>query len=290
MHPHLFELPWGGTANAYGTLILLGGLSSVPFIRWDARSRGLAPGRRLSFLVDFYLVLVVGMFLGGRIVHVLTVPGVYANDPMKLVALDSTGFVFFGSLIAVALGWIWLARRYAVEVGVLWDLGLTWVGLGHAFGRLGCFAAGCCWGGPHTSGGGVRFGPDALVVLTGGAPVYGRADALQTLPLHPTQLYEAAGLLALFVVQWTLRIRNGVETPWRMASRYAIGYGCLRAVVEIFRGDASRGWLFETTAPGVAQALSLPPDHPLLLSISQAIALSMVGVGAFGLWRTRPRT
>ncbi len=72
-----------------------------------------------------------------------------------------------------------------------------------------------------------------------------------------------------------------------MASRYAVGYGVLRAMVEVFRGDASRGFLFEFTAPSLCRALSLPPQHPLLLSISQVTALGMIALGAWGLWKTR---
>lgn len=287
MHPHLFTLPWGTEVNAYGTLIMLGGLLSLPLTAWDARSRGIAPGRRLSFIVDLWLVIVVGAFLGGRVLHVLTVPGVYADDPSKLITIDGTGFVFFGSLLAIALGWIWVARRYETRVGTIWDVGLTWAPLAHASGRMGCLLAGCCWGGVHTGGGGMRFGADALVVRAAGAPVVGRGASITTLPLHPTQLYEAAGLLVLLAISWAVRRRVGVERPWRMASRYAVGYGLLRAAVEIFRGDLSRGFVTRVTAPTLARALSLPPEHPLLLSISQLTALVMVAVGAWGLWRTR---
>ena len=171
MHPHLFTLPWGTEVNAYGTLIMLGGLLCLPMTVWDAASRGIPRARRLSFLVDMWLVIVLGAFFGGRLLHVATVPGVYAEDPSKLFAIDSTGFVFFGSLLAVAGGWIGLARRYDLRVGSVWDMGLTWLPLGHAAGRFGCFLAGCCWGGVHTGGRGLRFGPDSIVVLTSGAPV-----------------------------------------------------------------------------------------------------------------------
>ena len=59
----------------------------------------------------------------------------------------------------------------------------------------------------------------------------------------------------------------------------------LRFTTEIFRGDPSRGLLFELRQGSLASWLSLPPDQPLLLSVSQAIALAMVFVGAFGLRR-----
>ncbi len=289
MHPTLFTLPWGTSVNAYGTLILLGVALCVPLTLWDVTDRGIAKGRRLSFMVDLFLVMIVGALIGGRLVHVLTVPGVYASDPGKLLALDGTGFVFFGSLATVTIGLAWVARRYGARPTEVWDMGLTWLPLLHAAGRMGCFFAGCCWGGVHTGGAGVRFGPEAVVVLTGGAPVVGHGEGLTTLPLHPTQLYEAIGLLVLLAINATIRVRRGVERPWRMASRYALGYGILRAIVEVFRGDLSRGFVVRLSAPNLARWLSLPAEHPVLLSISQLTALGMIALGAWGLWKTRPR-
>ncbi len=282
MHPHLFDA-WGISANAYGTLILLGGVLSLFGVRWDARARGMARGRLTSFIVDFYLVLVVGAFAGGRLLHVLTVPGVYAEDPGKLFAIDNTGFVFFGSLLAVVAGWIWLARRYDIAFAELTDLGLTWMGLGHAFGRLGCFMAGCCWGGPTDGPTGVTFPDVSIVHLVEPA----LRDGARTVPLHPTQLYESIGLLAVFAVLLVVRVRRGIETPWRQASRYALGYGLLRFVVEIFRGDASRGFVLELRSAGLAEALALPAEQPLALSISQALALAIAAAGIYGLRTTR---
>jgi phosphatidylglycerol---prolipoprotein diacylglyceryl transferase len=278
MHPHLFDIG-GFSANAYGTLILTGGFFSLLGVRWDAHRRGLAEGRRTSFIVDFYLVLIVGAFVGGRILHVLTVPGVYARDPTKLISIDTTGFVFFGSLLAVIAGWVWLSRRYEIAFAELTDLGLTWMGLGHAFGRLGCFMAGCCWGGATDGPTGVHFPEDSIVWQVEPA----LREGAHTVALHPTQLYESIGLLVLFVVLLAFRVRRGIEPHWRQASRYAIGYGMLRFVVELFRGDATRGFVFELCWPALADVLAVPADQPLVLSISQALALAIAAVGVYGL-------
>jgi phosphatidylglycerol:prolipoprotein diacylglycerol transferase len=214
---------------------------------------------------------------------VLTVPGVYATDPGKLLSIDSTGFVFFGSLIAVLAGWVWLSRRYAIPLAELTDLGLTWMGLGHAFGRLGCFMAGCCWGGATDGPTGVRFPDEAIVWLVEPA----LREGAHTVSLHPTQLYESIGLLVVFVVLIACRLRRGVEPHWRQASRYALGYGMLRFGVELFRGDATRGFVFEARSPALADVLAVPPDQPLVLSISQLLALAIAAVGLYGLRASR---
>ena len=285
MNPVLFEIPGWGPINAYGTLILIGGLLAMPGAYWEIRQRGLGQGRPGTLLLDLYLVLVFGAAIGGRILHVLTAPGSYLDDPARLWSADGTGFVFFGSMLAILGGFAWVARRYGTTFAEICDMGGTWMPLGHALGRTGCLFAGCCWGAPTDVPWAIEFGPEAVAFGAGEVP----HAAGHTVPLHPTQLYELTGLLALFAVLLFIRRRNGIETPWRQASRYALGYGVLRFVVEVFRGDPSRGFLFEGHAPTVAQWLGLPTSQPLLLSVSQGIALGLVALGAYGLHRTAQR-
>lgn len=282
MHPVLFELPGWGPLNGYGTLILLGGLLAMPGLYWELRTRGLGRGHPGSMLIDLYLVLIFGAAIGGRVLHVLTAPGSYLEQPSRLLALDATGFVFFGSMLAIIGGFAWLARRYDGTFSQVCDAGATWMPLGHALGRVGCLLAGCCWGAPTDVPWALEFGPESVAYMIGEVPHAGA----HTVALHPTQLYEAIGLLVLFAVLLLVRRARGIETPWRQASRYALGYGLLRLLVEVFRGDPSRGLLFEARSATVAGWLGLPPAQPLLLSFSQAIALGMVLLGLYGLRRT----
>lgn len=283
MHPVLFDFPWGGHANAYGTLILIGALASAPGVWWDAKRRGIGGTERLSFFVDFYLALALGAFVGGRLLHVLTVPSEYVADPSRVLVSDGTGFVFFGSLAAIVGSWLWLARRHNTQFSTLCDLAATWMALGHGFGRLGCLFAGCCWGAPTTRGFGVTFGPDSIVAAVAGAPM----DGGNTVPLLPVQGFEALGLFVLAAILITRRIRRGPERALLQASRYALGYGVLRFVMEAIRGDDTRGFLLELPGGAVAQWLGMAPSHPLLLSWSQVVALGLVALGGFGLRRLR---
>jgi phosphatidylglycerol:prolipoprotein diacylglycerol transferase len=281
MRPVLFELPGWGPINAYGTLILVGGLLAMPGVYWELRTRGLGKGHPGSMLVDLYLVLIFGAAIGGRVLHVLTAPGPYLEDPARLLSLEDTGFVFFGSMLFIAGGLVWLARRYEAPLARVWDAGATWMPLGHALGRLGCLFAGCCWGAPTDVPWAIRLPADSVAYGVGEVPRAGD----HTVPLHPTQLYEAVGLLVLLGVLVWFRRRRGIEAPWRQVGRYAVGYGLLRFVVEAFRGDPSRGLLLEARSATVAGWLGLPAEQPLLLSASQAIALAMVAAGAWGLRR-----
>jgi len=285
MNPVLFELPGWGPINAYGTMILLGGLLAMPGVYWELRDRGMGRGKTGTMLLDLYLVLVFGAAIGGRILHVLTAPGSYLEEPSRLWTTDGTGFVFFGSMLAILAGCAWVARRYGASFAEVCDTGATWMPLGHAFGRMGCLLAGCCWGAPTVVPWAIRFGPEAVAYGAGEVPHIGG----HTVPLHPTQLYEFVGLLGLFAVLLLYRRCRGVEPRWRQASRYALGYGLLRFVVEVFRGDPSRGLIFELRSPTLAGWLGLGPDQPLMLSVSQLMAMVMVGLGSYGLWRTKAR-
>ncbi len=276
MHPILFELPWF-RATSYGTLILLGVLATVPGIAWDARTRGLP---RL-FVADFYIVLVVGAIVGGRVAFLLASP-----DPApswdRAVALGGGGFVFYGSLGATVLGFLWLAKRYHTNVSTICDVLFTWLALGHAFGRLGCFYAGCCYGATSTTHVGVHF-PEHSPAWAD--PAVERL-ASTTCALHPVQLYEASGLLVLLAIMLAFR-RRGLEGPWLQSARWALGYGTLRLVTEAFRGDSVRGQLMALTCPPLAEALGLPRQHALGVSPSQVVSVVLIGLGTWGLVRRK---
>jgi len=107
------------------------------------------------------------------------------------------------------------------------------IAIGHAIGRLGCVAAGCCYGreAPH----GFFFtltypdGPDAI------API--------GIPLYPVQLFEAftETIIFLFLV-W---FRRKKKFDGEIFLLYIILYPILRSILEIFRGDKIRGFVID---------------------------------------------
>jgi phosphatidylglycerol:prolipoprotein diacylglycerol transferase len=106
---------------------------------------------------------------------------------------------------------------------------------------VGCLLYGCDYGKPTEASWAVRF-PDGSPawqdhVATRGLP----ADASLSLPVHPTQLYEALGAAALFVGLLWLRARRRYSGQVFLA--WVIGYGLFRPVVELFRDDKQRGGL-----------------------------------------------
>jgi phosphatidylglycerol:prolipoprotein diacylglycerol transferase len=118
------------------------------------------------------------------------------------------------------------------------------VAIGQALGRLGCFSAGCCWGGACDAHFALaaRFPPESLAYQSQEAARVIGAGAPTTIPIHPTQLYEAFGCAVLFLALtlWRSRKRFNGE----LLALYLMLYAPLRALVETFRGDEERGRVF----------------------------------------------
>jgi phosphatidylglycerol:prolipoprotein diacylglycerol transferase len=106
--------------------------------------------------------------------------------------------------------------------------------IGQMFGRIGCFLAGCCWGKACPTGFpfGVTFtNPEAAEQV--GTPL--------NVLLHPSQLYEAFGMLAIFLIlRYTFNKRRFEGQQFFL---YLLFYSVLRFTVEFFRGDP-RGTVF----------------------------------------------
>ena len=98
--------------------------------------------------------------------------------------------------------------------------------IAHAFGRLGCFFAGGCYGKETDSFLGVQFPGHSA-------------------PVHPTQLYEAAFLFIIFGVMLFLLLK--FDFKYNM-SVYVISYGVFRFCIEFLRGD-HRGELVTGISP-----------------------------------------
>ncbi len=209
------------------------------------------------------------------------------------------GLAFYGAFLMTVPFSIWFMRRRSMEVGKVLDLAAFCFPIGQAFGRMGCFLAGCCFGRTTTGPLGVRFtgyvakiGPDTtcpkgydLVTTEAGKQLcaFGRPAFMNhvehdhlgigsklSLPVHATQLYEAGFALALFVFIWFWR-RTHSRFAGQAFWEYALAYGCFRFVVEFFRDDARGLWFGD------------------LVSTSQLVAIAVVAVAGWGLVRGHRR-
>lgn len=126
--------------------------------------------------------------------------------------------------------------------------------LGHAFGRIGCFCGGCCHGGVTDSIFGVVFPEGSLAAHTYPAP-----DG-RSLPVFPTQLFEAVFELSLFLIMLIFykKLRE------RFLETYCFGYGVFRFLAEFLRGD-NRGATGVVLSPSQVMSIVLVLIGVLLL-------------------------
>lgn len=238
--------------HTYGLLLALGFVVAI----WVAQREARRQGQDAEAIGDLSFWILVAALVGSRVYYIFVNWDDYfgANALVatrlgripRLLAVWEGGLVFYGGFIAATLTAWWYMRRHQMGFLAYADTLIPSVALGHFFGRLGCFSAGCCWGQvghvhlPWLA----EFPPESLAYQSFAARAdpsqYLAPDRLHTLPLHPTQLYEAAGELALFlllvaVVRPRKRFHGQVLATWLMA------YAVLRSVVESFRGDVERG-------------------------------------------------
>jgi phosphatidylglycerol:prolipoprotein diacylglycerol transferase len=154
--------------------------------------------------------------------------------------------VFHGGLILALLFAVFYMRREHLPVLKTMDAFAPGIAIGQAIGRLGCFAAGCCWGRECSLPWGVRFRSDEA------APVPLNKN------LHPVQLYESAVDLLIFFFLYRQFSRN--EKPGRIIGLYLVLYSIARFIIEFYREHE--------------QALVGP------FSLTQWIALALLGLGA----------
>jgi phosphatidylglycerol:prolipoprotein diacylglycerol transferase len=226
MHPLLFKIgPL--SIHTYGLMIALGFFAALTVVRRIAPRSGMSP----DFAVDTAFWLLLVGFIGARSLFVLTRFDEFLSDPFAVFKIWEGGLVFFGGPLA-ALPWgYWWLRKHKLSFWKAIDTFIPGLVLGHAMGRLGCLAAGCCYGRPTDSTWGVKLNSDLV------------DPAFRGIPLHPVQLYESAALFVLFV--GLLWIHKNKKFDGQVGISYMLIYPVIRSIVETFRGDLVRGFVID---------------------------------------------
>ena len=246
MHPILIDLGFWQIPT-YGVLLALGVVAGL----WRARVRAEASGLDGDRIVDLGLWIVIWALLGSKILLVIVEFPRFLQHPGEILGLIRAGGVFLGGFIAAVIAAFILVRRYDLPTLKSFDALTPSLSLGQAIGRLGCLAAGCCWGGHCDLPWAITY-TDPVAARNLGTPL--------GIPLHPFPLYAMLSNFALFgVLAWMYR--RGLR-PGRVFASYLVLYGATRFLLEFTRGDAVRGFVFGG-----------------LMSTSQAITAVMIVVG-----------
>jgi phosphatidylglycerol---prolipoprotein diacylglyceryl transferase len=266
----------GFPLHTYGVLIALGFLIGIILAAREARRVGIEPARMLDLC---FWILVSGL-AGARLLYIITNIPDYASvcrdgihqgwrsglwNCTAAIHIWEGGLVFYGGFLGAMLLVLWYVRRHQMKFLRTADVLAPSLAMGHFWGRLGCYAAGCCWGRACGLPWGARFPRGSLVF----DDMLGRGllepGSELTPPIHPTQLYEAGGELMIFFLLLALRRRKRFDGQVLLA--YLVLYPVLRSIIEVFRGDAARKFVIEGTL-STSQFVSI-------LVIGGAIALAV---------------
>lgn len=249
MFPKLITLG-GFYLPTYGVFVALGFLAGLWLAGRLAARQGLDAGK----VADLAIYCALAGLAGAKLMMFALNADFYGRHPEALFSFEtllSAGVYHGGFLAALGFAW-WYVRRQGMPWLPVADALAPAVALGHAIGRLGCFAAGCCWGARCERAWAVTFTSRDAHELTG-VPL--------GVPLHPTQMYEA-GLTALVAwAAWRTAVKP--HAPGRVLGVYLALYSGARILVEFFREHDQ----------------ALPWGGPL--TWTQWIA---AGLGAAGVW------
>lgn len=224
MHPILFTFG-SFSLYTYGLFLALGFMAAVWFSKRNARFYDTKP----DDISDLFFVVLVCGILGARLLYVLINFADFRSSPMDMVKIWNGGLVFFGGLLGAVAGSAVLLKIKKLPFFNTADVISPGVALGHAFGRLGCLFAGCCYGRQCDLPFAVTFThPDSL------APLH--------ISVHPTQIYMAASNLFLFfILVWIQKHKrfNGM-----VFLSYVMLYCVFRFIIEFFRGDFRGDFVF----------------------------------------------
>jgi len=195
----------------------------------DAKVRGQNP----DTVVDFVFYLLFSGMIGARLHYVLVSDWEsFSANPLFFFQIWKGGLSFYGGVITAFAASFLFFKRKKVSASAYLDIIAPGIALGHVFGRIGCFLAGCCYGREldHAAWYGVVF-PDTASTI-----------APPNVPLYPTQLMESGAELLLFVFLLLLRKRQ--KFSGQIFASYIAVYSLVRFVLEYFRGDLIRGFVF----------------------------------------------
>jgi len=222
VYPELFSVG-PVTVYTYGVLLAASYLLGLRLAMARAKKRGLDANR----VLDLGIYIIIAALVGAKLLLLVVDFDQFRRDPAEIWNLARSGGVFYGGLILAVVVAFWYIAKHRLPFWTTCDVFAPGIALGHVTGRLGCLAAGCCFGKATDVPWAITF-TNPLAQTNVGTPL--------GVPLHPTQLYEAGAELLILVFLLATE-RKGRYFPGRTFWSYMFLYALTRFVIEFYRGD-----------------------------------------------------
>ena len=185
-----------------------------------------------------YMWTAVWSIIGARLLYVITEWHEFAN-PLDAFLLNKGGLVAYGGMIGGFLASWYGCRKRKIHLLRWADVAAPSVVLGTAITRVGCLLFGCDYGKRADLPWAIRFPANTPAWYDHVSNYSLDKSSLFSYPVHPTQVYESRTGLALVGLLMSLRrVRKFSDEVFRGC---VMGYGILRPIIEIYRGDDDRG-------------------------------------------------
>jgi phosphatidylglycerol:prolipoprotein diacylglycerol transferase len=242
------------TIYTYGVLLAVSYLLGLRLAMWRAKRWGLDASR----VLDLGIYIIIAALIGAKLLLLLVDFDQFRQSPAELLSLARSGGVFYGGLILAVLVAFWYIAKHGLPFWTTCDVFAPGIALGHVTGRLGCFAAGCCYGRATTLPWGITF-HNPLAAANVGTPL--------GIPLHPTQLYEASAELLILVLLLSTE-KRGRQFAGRTFWAYLLLYAISRYIIEFYRGDP-RGEMFGMSTSQFISIVLAPLSIAMLIWLSR---------------------
>jgi phosphatidylglycerol:prolipoprotein diacylglycerol transferase len=196
--------------TSFGVMVAMGALVGLWLFNRESHRAGL--GDRAF---DAAIAGIAGGMLGAKLIWALEHAG---DEPFANLLFSRGGMSWYGGFGGGVLAGLFVMQRRKLSKLAVLAAAAPALAVGHAIGRIGCFLVGDDYGWPTDLPWGVAF-PQGLPPTD--------------VPVHPTQLYEAAGLAAIAII--LLRLRAAGRPDAVVLGRYLMLAGALRFAVEFVR-------------------------------------------------------
>ena len=187
-------------------------------------------------IIDFGITILLGGIIGARAFYIILNLQYYIENPVDILNLTRGGLVWYGAFLSGLIAGTWFVRRNKINFWAMGDLFAPYIALAQAFGRIGCFLNGCCYGSQVPSG----------FVLSVVFPN-------ESVARHPTQIYSCIILLLIFIALRFWQKRSHFKGQIFLG--YLILYSITRFGLEFLRGDNPKDYFGFTISQMVSAAI-----------------------------------
>ena len=237
MYPEIFRIG-DFVVTSFGLMMFLSFLAGA----WATGKQLERYGLSKELIWDMLAGIAIGGIVGAKLYYLaLHWQDVVADPAGEL--LSRGGLVWYGGLIGGVLAYYIQIRRRGLPTATMFDATAPALFLSIAIGRLGCFLVGDDYGVPTEGWWGIAF-PNGAPPSTAGYLRSVGADVAATVPdtailaVHPTQLYEIAMVLPLFLLLW--HVGKRALAPGRLFTLFLGLYGVERFLIEAVRAKDDR--------------------------------------------------